>query len=89
MENNQTPQICKDCQGEFTLTESELKFYQGMIAEKPEFQMPKRCGKCRTIKKKERALERGPVSQVQPRGRREWPKNDTIKKDPDEFVNGL
>ena len=60
--DNQTPQICRDCQKDFTLTEGELKFYQDKMAAELGFQMPKRCGDCRAIKKKQRALERGEVA---------------------------
>ena len=110
--DTQTPQICRDCQAEFSLTDNELKFYQGVMERDPEFKMPKRCGKCRAIKKKQRALERGEVAHTvrlephpqygmvakdehgngyafNPKPRREYPKNDTLKKDLDDFVNEI
>lgn len=110
MDNNE-PKICRDCQVEFTLTPGELDYYTKKMAEEPEFQMPKRCPPCRAIKKKQRAMERGPAHAVRlephpqygmvakdsfgngyafkPKPRREYPKNDGPKQDPDEFLKGL
>ena len=55
----QQPQICKDCQAEYTLTPGELDFYTKKMQEEQGFSMPKRCGKCRAKKKLERMNQRG------------------------------
>jgi hypothetical protein len=55
---NEEIKICKDCGDEWSLTDGEKEFYDGMVKKDPTFAMPKRCPKCRQKMKTKRALER-------------------------------
>ena len=52
---------CKDCGREFTITDSEIKFYKDKNLE-----LPKRCRECRNAKKNKRNYEEEKIEKVEP-----------------------